>query len=88
MSQSIPEAFRAAAKQYADQNIVWHPESPLNFAQLDQDSDRVAAALHARGLQQGDRVALYAINDKTFVQAYLGIQKAGCVVVTEFFWIF
>ena len=81
MSQSIPDAFRAAARQHADQTIVWHPKSPLTFAQLDQDSDRVAAALHARGLQQGDRVALYAINDKTFVQAYLGIQKAGCVVV-------
>ncbi len=50
MSQSIPEAFRAAAKQHPDQTIVWHPESPLTFAQLDQDSDRVAAALHARGL--------------------------------------
>ena len=73
MSLSIPEAFRASAKQHADQTIVWHPEFPLTFKQLDQDSDRIAAALHARGLSKGDRVALYAINDKTFVQAYLGI---------------
>jgi len=78
---SIPAAFRATAAQYPDLPLVWRPQAPASFAEVDRASDRVAAALARGGIRPGDRVALYCINDLSFVQAYLGIQKAGGVVV-------
>jgi long-chain acyl-CoA synthetase len=78
---SIPAAFRATAARYPDLPLVWQAPAPAGFAEVDQASDRVAAALQRGGIQPGDRVALYCINDLSFVQAYLGIQKAGGVVV-------
>ena len=44
-------------------------------------SDSVAAWLTQRGVRQGDRVALYCVNSAEFAMAYLGILKAGAVVV-------
>jgi long-chain acyl-CoA synthetase len=41
----------------------------------------VAASLAARGVSKGDRIALYAHNGPEFVILYLGIVRAGAVVV-------
>lgn len=79
--QTIAQAFRAAAQRFADRTLVWQPERQASFADMDRSSERIAAALQREGVRPGDRVALYAINDISFVQAYLGIQKAGAVVV-------
>jgi len=80
-SITIAQAFRAAAERFASHTLVWQPELQATFTDLDQASDQVAAALQAEGIQAGERIALYCINDLSFVQAYLGIQKAGAVVV-------
>jgi len=78
---TVERGFRQAVEKFADQTLVWHPQTPATFADVDLASDRVAAALARGGIHPGDRVALYCINDLSFVQAYLGIQKAGGVVV-------
>ena len=78
---TIERGFRQAVERFADQVLVWHPQNPATFADVDRASDWVAAALARDGIKPGDRVALYCINDLSFVQAYLGIQKVGCVVV-------
>lgn len=78
---SIADAFRRAAAKFADNELIWQPEGGVRFCDVDQASDRVAGALLRSGIQPGDRVALYCINGVEFVQAYLGIQKAGAVVV-------
>ncbi len=80
-NRSIAQAFREAAARFSDQVLVWQPEAQASFADIDSASDRVAAALQRQGVRPGERVALYCINDLCFVQAYLGIQKAGAVVV-------
>ena len=84
MSQApitIAEAFRQAAKTFADHTLVWSAQGGASFAEVDQASERIAAALQRGGIAPGERVALYCINSLQFVQAYLGIQKAGAVVV-------
>ena len=78
---TLEQGFRRAAAKYPDQVLVWHPQAPATFSDVDRASERIAAALHRQGVRPGDRVALYCINDLSFVQAYLGIQKAGGVVV-------
>jgi long-chain acyl-CoA synthetase len=56
-------------------------ETKVSYAQLDAQSDRVAASLTAAGLAPGDRVGLQLPNIPQFVIAYFGILKAGGVVV-------
>jgi len=53
----------------------------IGFQELDDLSDRFAAALNDSGLEKGDRVSLYLENCPQFVIAYFGTLKAGGVVV-------
>ena len=53
----------------------------ISFGQLDDLSDRFAAALNDWGLKKGDRLSLYLENCPQFVIAYFGTLKAGGVVV-------
>jgi len=53
----------------------------IGFKELDDLSDRFAAALNDSGLKKGDRVSLYLENCPQFVVAYFGTLKAGGVVV-------
>ena len=78
---SLPERFRACARQRADQHAIRFGERDVTFAELDAASDRVAAWLATRGVVKGDRVAHYCINSDAFATVYLGIVKAGAVVV-------
>lgn len=81
ISQTIPEAFLQAAARHPDHTLIWTPQGEHGFADVAESVRRIAAALQREGVQPGDRVALYAINGPEFVQAYLGIQLAGAVVV-------
>ena len=53
----------------------------LSFAQLDTRSDQLAAALHARGVGVGDRVAVLLPNCAEYVLAFLAILKVGAIAV-------
>jgi len=53
----------------------------IRFQELNDLSDRFAAALNDLGLKKGGRVSLYLENCPQFVIAYYGTLKAGGVVV-------
>jgi long-chain acyl-CoA synthetase len=53
----------------------------LSYRQLNQYADRFAAALHAIGVKQGQRVAIMLPNSPQFVIAFYGALKAGATVV-------
>lgn len=78
---TIAQAFGEAVQAFGPEQLVWQPDRQATFSEVDEASDRVAAALQRQGVRPGQRIALYGINDLSFVQAYLGIQKAGAVVV-------
>jgi long-chain acyl-CoA synthetase len=80
-TRSFPEHFREAAAKYATRPAVVDLHQPLSYAELDVLSDRIASGLLERGVQSGDHVGLYGINNSIFVAFYLGIQKAGATVV-------
>ena len=52
----------------------------MSYAELDRQSDVLAAALQAMGVQRGDRVALVLPNVAAFVISFYAILKAGGVV--------
>ena len=57
------------------------PGATHSFTEIDAASDALAAALADLPIAKGDRVALYCPNVVEFVISYLGIVKAGGVVV-------
>lgn len=81
IESDIPSLFRAAAARYANQVAIRFAGKEVTFATVDAVSDRVAAALHTRGIVRGDRIALYCPNSDAFAMIYLGIVKAGAAVV-------
>ncbi len=52
----------------------------ITHGQLAQYVDRVAAALHERGLRKGDVVAVFSPNTIWFPVVFHGIAAAGCVM--------
>ena len=78
---SLPALFKNNLLRFADKTAIYFSGRTVSFAELDRQSDAVAAALAARGVGKGDRIGLYGLNSDTFVVAYFGIIKAGSVVV-------
>ena len=69
-----------AAARYGNKSALITDTRTLSYAELDALSDRVAAALAARGIAPGDRVSLYSQNCWEWIVTYHGIIKAGAVV--------
>src|SRR5690349_20164852 len=53
----------------------------MSFSRLNAESDAFAAALAARGVRKGDRVAILLPNCPQFLVAEFGVWKAGAIVV-------
>jgi long-chain acyl-CoA synthetase len=81
MDFNLAVMVRESARRTPGKPAVILGETKISYAQLDAQSDRVAAALSAAGVAPGDRVGLQLPNIPQFVIAYFGILKAGGVVV-------
>ena len=81
MDFNLAVMLRETARRAPAKTAVILGDTTLNYAQVDELSDRVAASLAAAGLTPGDRVGLQLPNIPQFVIAYFGILKAGGVVV-------
>lgn len=80
-NKSLVDTFNLAANKYADEVSIIEQGQSYTFYELKLASDKCAAGLIQRGISKGDRVALYCINSVEFTIAYMGIIKAGGVVV-------
>ena len=54
---------------------------PVSYGELDRHAARVAFHLRARGLGEGDRVAICMANGLEFVAAWFGAVYAGCATL-------
>ncbi|MET7479126.1 AMP-binding protein [Streptomyces sp. NPDC005648] len=72
--------LRRTAARYADKVALVTASRTMTYGELHAESDRVAAALAARGVRPGQPVSLYAQNRWEWVVAYHGALKAGAVV--------
>jgi long-chain acyl-CoA synthetase len=70
-----------SARNVPDRDAVVHGLSRLTYADLDARASQVAAALAARGIGPGDRVALSCPNLPYVPVVYYGILKSGATVV-------
>jgi long-chain acyl-CoA synthetase len=72
-----------------DDAVRLHPARPalaqddavLSYAELDERADRVAGWLASKAVTPGSRVALLWGNDISYVEALLGVMRAGAVAV-------
>jgi malonyl-CoA/methylmalonyl-CoA synthetase len=81
LTQLFDLSFRGRADrvglEYADGDTL----HTLTFGEIDARANRMAAALSARGLAKGDRVAVHLANRIEFIDLYLACTRLGVILV-------
>jgi fatty-acyl-CoA synthase len=70
-----------SAKRFPHKTALQFLGGALSYQQLTHQAERIAAWLHAHGVQKGDRVLLDMQNCPQLVAAHFGILRANAVVV-------
>ncbi len=78
---NIFEAFSAAAKKNDSKTAIIYLGTRFSYTTILQLAENFAASLLASGVSEGERIILYVPNSVHWVVAWLGIQRAGAVVV-------
>ncbi len=72
-----------AARNYPDRACTIFRGAELSYREMDQLTDRLAAALADLGVRKGDPVGILMPNCPQFVMAFYAILKAGGIVVAN-----
>ncbi len=75
------DLLRNSAAAHPEKPAAIFPDCRITFAQLDRRSDLVAAAMHARGIGPGSRVAILCDNALGPLVYFWGALKAGAQTV-------
>ncbi len=70
------------AARYPDKTYTIFNGAERTYAQVKNTADRIANFLASKGIQKGDRVAIFLPNLPHYPAIYFGILKAGAVCVT------
>jgi long-chain acyl-CoA synthetase len=73
--------FDLMARTYPDNTAVVYLGEKFSYRRLHDLTERFAGGLKALGIARGDKVLLYIPNCIQWLIAFLGIQKAGAVMV-------
>src|SRR5258706_14722584 len=76
----LQDRLREVARDVGDKPALLMADRSVTFREIDELSDRLAAALSKRGVHPGDRVTIFMPNSVEFVIAFYGTLKAGGVV--------
>jgi long-chain acyl-CoA synthetase len=71
-----------AASGFPDATYTIFSGATRSYARVRETAGRVARFLHDRGLQKGDRVAIFLPNIPQYPEIFFGVLKAGGVCVT------
>ncbi|GLV53546.1 long-chain-fatty-acid--CoA ligase [Dictyobacter sp. S3.2.2.5] len=78
---SIVEATFRHAQEQPERVAIFFDQQRITYDNLASRVERFAQALRNRGLQPGERVALFLGNSPEFIIAYLGVQLAHGIIV-------
>ena len=70
------------AREFPNQVYTIFNDATRTYAQVKDTADRIANFLVSRGIQKGDRVAIFLPNLPHYPAIFFGILKAGAVCVT------
>ena len=73
--------LEASAQRYPDRAAYLFFGHPLTYRELHRQAEALAGWLQARGVGQGDRVALFLQNCPQFIVAFYAVVRANAVVV-------
>ena len=77
-TQTIVSLFRSQAQSTPDNVAVVYKDARYTYAQVDDLSNRIAAAISSKGLGEGDVVSVLIPRCEWMAIASLGVLKAGC----------
>src|SRR5438067_3048703 len=77
----MPEMLRRAAAQFGSRALCSLPGARWTHAQAADGAARRAAALHAAGVEPGDRVAIMFSNRVEMLEAFLACGWLGAIAV-------
>ena len=75
----LPDLIAAHARERGSRTAIADEEDAITYAELDEDMDRVAAALQRDGTRQGQAVAIVAYPSVAYAVVFLGTLRAGSV---------
>jgi long-chain acyl-CoA synthetase len=78
----VQQLLEEAARERPNSPFVLFDDAVLTYGVGDKTANRVAHFLISRGIQKGDRVALFLPNIPHFPLAFFGALKAGAIAVT------
>jgi long-chain acyl-CoA synthetase len=78
---NIFETFAASASKNGNKTAVAYLGTRFTYKTVLQLAENFAASLKAAGVGKGERIILYIPNSVHWVVAWLGIQRAGAIVV-------
>ena len=79
---NIAGALARAAAQFPDRPAIIFEDRIIQYADLLEQSKRIARGLRAAGVERGDRVVLFLPNIPAFAPAFLGIEHIGAIAVS------
>jgi fatty-acyl-CoA synthase len=85
-SRTLFELLDEQAERSPDRAAVLHGGVAVSYGELARRSRQVAAALHARGVRRGERVAVLVYNRVEWVETCFGAAALGAVVVPLSTW--
>ncbi|MBW2591422.1 MAG: long-chain fatty acid--CoA ligase [Deltaproteobacteria bacterium] len=80
--KSLTSILDDAARDYPDKVYTLFSDASRTYAQVKDTADRVAHFLASRGIQKGDRIAVFLPNLPHYPAIFFGILKAGGICVT------
>jgi acyl-CoA synthetase (AMP-forming)/AMP-acid ligase II len=80
-AMTIPAVLERAQSEFGDDEALVDGSIRWTYARLREESLAVARALDARGIEPGDRVALWAGNSARWIAASFGVYQMGAVLV-------
>lgn len=78
---NIFNAFASAARKNGDKTAIIYLGTRFTYKTILRRVENFAASLKDAGVTEGERIVLYVPNSVHWVIAWLGIQRAGAVVV-------
>ena len=73
--------LRYSEQQHPRKTAVVCGEQRFTYAEFGDRAARLARALRAAGLKEGDRVAFLSLNCHRLLEAYFGVLEAGCILL-------
>ena len=79
---NIAEHIERGARLFPDKTALIFEEQSYTYQQLNHIVNRLTNGLRKKGIDKGDRVALFLPNIPEFIISYLAILKLGAIVVS------